>query len=50
MSEYFNEENYTTNSFSSENIEKIVAKKTDGKHFMDDYRINYFRNNRICYI
>ena len=30
MSEYFNEENYTTNSFSSENIEKIVAKKLTG--------------------
>lgn len=30
MNGYFNEKNYITNSFSSENIEKIVAKKLTG--------------------
>ena len=30
MDKYFNEENYITNNFSSENIEKIVAKKLTG--------------------
>jgi len=30
MSEYFNEKNYITNSFSTENIEKTVAKKLTG--------------------
>ena len=30
MDKYFNEENYITNNFSSENIEKIVARKLTG--------------------